>query len=205
MGREAVFACLALTVVLAGSVPDRAWAASGGSNADSTATVPSATPAVPHPTAAVPWRNTPGAVLLRSTVLPGWGQLKNGRPRKAALVLAGQAYLVYRAVRADAKEQDWRDKAAADSVNAGSYLREARYQADRRHDFSWWSAFAWIYNLGDAYVDAHLGKFGREFEPQMYRADGPKTEVESTDWFLEPRPNRRGALELRAGIRLSLP
>lgn len=185
-----VLACLGLTVVTAGPDVGRAWGAEVASGGDSTQTVP--------------WRNRPGAVLLRSAVLPGWGQLKNGRPRKAALIVAGHAYLVYRAVRADGKEKDWREKAAADSVNAESYLREARYQADRRHDFSWWSAFAWIFNIGDAYVDAHLGKFGREFEPQMYRGEIDRSGIESTDWFVEPRPSRRGAVELRAGIRLSL-
>lgn len=126
---------------------------------------------------ATPWTRRPTAIMFRSVLFPGWGQWTNGRHLKAAIVFGAEGYLIYRATRAGLRERDARDAARREPALEGFWLAEAeRHNAERR-DYTWWTVFALIMSMGDAYVDAVLGDFDAELEP-------------------EP-----GALELRVGYR----
>jgi hypothetical protein len=102
----------------------------------------------------VPWQRRPRWIMLRSVVVPGWGQWTNGKHAKALIVAAGEGYLLYRAFDWSRKEHEAVDKASRDRA------------ASHRKDFTWWSVFAGILSMGDAYVDAQLGNFDQEFKPQ---------------------------------------
>jgi len=119
---------------------------------------------------AQPWHQEPKYIMMRSIVVPGWGQLANGRSWKALLVAAVETYFVWRAVHYGRRERDFRRQAGEhleDSFTRSDLYRQADYAGDRRRDSVWWAIFSVVLSMGDAYVDAHLGRdFEVEFEPQ---------------------------------------
>jgi hypothetical protein len=120
------------------------------------------------PAPAQPWLRRPRQIMLRSAVVPGWGQWANGRHVKAVLFAAGEGYLLWRAVDWGRQEQaKWRQVLAeTDPAERARLERRHRTLGAHRRDFTWWSVFAGLLSVGDAYVDAQLGNFDAEFKPQ---------------------------------------
>jgi len=115
------------------------------------------------------WYREPKWIMLRSLVVPGWGQWANRKRVKAIVVAAGEGYLIWRAIDYGRLEQRKKEAARDASANPAlqtELLGNSRYAASRRRDFTWWTIFAAVLSMGDAYVDAHLGRFDPEFEPQ---------------------------------------
>jgi len=104
--------------------------------------------------------------MWRSAVVPGWGQLYNGRPVKAVLFAAGQVYLGARAISESRLAGRLEDEALGieEQGVADAKWRERNRALGRRDDFIWWSAFALLFSVAEAYVDASLIGFGEEFE-----------------------------------------
>ncbi len=109
----------------------------------------------------LPSRN-PTAALLRSAVLPGWGQFYNDEPVKG-LVMGGVelgllALLVGEHIAAESARYDF--------AESGDPADEERYISHRenRLDLIWLTSAAWLYGMLDAYVDAHLFGFVQENE-----------------------------------------
>jgi hypothetical protein len=125
--------------------------------------------------------------MVRSVAVPGWGQWTNGRHVKAVLVAAGEGYLLWRAVDYGRQEQaKWREaRAATDPGEQEKLDQRHRALGSHRRDFTWWSVFAGLLSMGDAYVDAQLGNFDAEFQPQGTEALGG------------PDPGWRAAVTLR--------
>jgi hypothetical protein len=126
----------------------------------------------------VPWHRRPRYIMLRSVMFPGWGQWANRRPVKAAVVAAGEGYLLWRAVDYGRQERAKfaEARAAVDPLELARLDGQHRVLAAHRRDFTWWSVFAGLLSMGDAYVDAQLGNFEAEFKPQDTGAlggDGP--------------------------------
>ena len=102
-------------------------------------------------------RSAPSRVMFRSLLVPGWGQLYNRKWWKAGIAISGQgallgAYLV----------QDHLARTRTDAT--------ARAQAiDARQAALWFYAGAALVSMIDAYVDAHLFTFGKEFAPVEVR------------------------------------
>lgn len=113
------------------------------------------------------WFGRPAGIMVRSLVVPGWGQAANRRYWKAAVVAGVEGFLIFRAVEAGLNERDANDAAATATSEAVALQYEglARGYNERRRDYTWWTIFAVILSMGDAYVDAHLGNFEAEFEP----------------------------------------
>jgi hypothetical protein len=111
-------------------------------------------------------RPRPKSALWRSAAVPGWGQLYNRRPIKALLVSGGQIYLAARAVSEHqlAGRLEDRARSISDTGLADQKWRERNRALGRRDDFIWWSAFALLFSMAEAYVDASLMGFGDEFE-----------------------------------------
>ena len=116
-----------------------------------------------------PWHEQPRVVMLRSLLIPGWGQLHNRAWFKAVLVAGGEGYLGTRIVR-DQRELD-RLLRELDAARAGSeQSREAQlvneYNArlEQRLGRQWWFGAALAYALIDAYVDANFRGFDVEFQ-----------------------------------------
>ena len=112
-------------------------------------------------------RSAPYKVMLRSAVLPGWGQMYNHQFLKAAVVVAGEGYLVYKALDELGLENDAIDRAAA--LPAGPdqdvALEEESVHQNRKISWIWWGVAAHLLSMADAYVDAHLSTFEDDFGP----------------------------------------
>ena len=92
-------------------------------------------------------RPSPAGVMLRSALLPGWGQWVNGSEFKAAIAAGGTAALAAVAVWNNQKKQE------ASTEDERAFYEDGRSQA------IWYLAAIYGFNLMDAYVDAHLKKF----------------------------------------------
>jgi len=111
-------------------------------------------------------RVSPRSSLLMSTVVPGWGQLANGHPVKAAACFAAGAGLVGR-VFIETRRADEALRRAETAATNAEYLRhygDYTEHFNRREDAIWWAIFFWLYVMVDAYVDAHLFGFDEEFK-----------------------------------------
>lgn len=94
---------------------------------------------------------TPRGALIRSALVPGWGQYCNGRPLKAVLFATGAAGFLGKAVA----EQHGLNRAA----DAGRSDQELQDRAARRN--TWVLCLLATSTLAglDAYVDAQLAHF----------------------------------------------
>jgi hypothetical protein len=114
-------------------------------------------------TVQVPHRSPTGA-LLRSAVIPGWGQFYNSEPLKGLGYGALQAgllgWVLYENNRADEARENHR--LTGDPAWEQAY--EEHY--NRRRSLIWYTAGAWVLSMLDAYVDAYL--FGFEAENRSF-------------------------------------
>ncbi|MCH8012978.1 MAG: hypothetical protein IIA61_13710 [Candidatus Marinimicrobia bacterium] len=88
----------------------------------------------------------PSKAVLYS-LIPGGGQVYNGKYLKAILIMSAGVYSAYNFI-----------------LNRNLYLNtdttvnRSRYR-ERRNKFAWWVGFVYIYGLIDAMVDSHLAAF----------------------------------------------
>ena len=88
-----------------------------------------------------------------SSIIPGGGQLYNGKKFKAGMILAGEVLAIV----------NWYNNSQLySSYNADNDvdypLPKHRY-LEKRNKYVWWIGFIYIYGLIDAIVDAHLHPF----------------------------------------------
>ena len=84
------------------------------------------------------------------SVVPGGGQLYNGKVLKGSLVLALESFAIY----------SWLENAKIyrDYDSADKQLSKNRY-LEKRNKYDWWVIFIYFYSMIDAMVDAHLSPF----------------------------------------------
>lgn len=109
----------------------------------------------------------PHWVMLRSLVVPGWGQMTNGSWTKALLLGGGEVGLGLAAVADNRKLNDLRARintgtGDADTQNALIDTYNNRLNSLTQHE--WLLGGMVVYALVDAYVDAHFRHFRTEFE-----------------------------------------
>jgi len=126
----------------------------------------------------------PRWVMLRSLVVPGWGQLCNGSWIKALAVAGGEGALGYDIL------QDWREldrlnaqvDAARSNNDAQAELTAINAYNDRQTTLvarEWLLAGVVVYALMDAYVDAHFRRFDVEFKHDPALPEGVPARSES--------------------------
>lgn len=120
--------------------------------------------------------NAPFWIMMRSLVVPGLGQLSNGKYPKAAVVAAGEGYMIYRIIHHERERRRFKDKAEEFPEQAFFYEAKADAEAERRKDFSWWTALAVAVSMADAFVDAQLRYFNTEFNARDAGEDEPTVE-----------------------------
>jgi hypothetical protein len=142
------------------------------------------------------WHAQPWAVMMRSALVPGWGQAANRRPVKALLALGVEGWAGSRLV------SSWRDVNAAlareDQAQragdaAGAAVARADYDAafNRRATAGWVLGVAIAASMLDAYVDAHFLQFDADFGPDPTLPETP------------PRPGDAApAARVRLGVGL---
>ncbi|MEO5988946.1 MAG: DUF5683 domain-containing protein [Candidatus Eisenbacteria bacterium] len=123
------------------------------------------------------WSEQPRVVMLRSLLVPGWGQFHNRAYLKSVLVAGGEGWFGARLVRDRLElrrllEIVDRERAAGDP--AGYELAVNRYNArlDTFVSRQWLFAAVLAYALVDAYVDAHFRDFEIEFRMDPALPDG---------------------------------
>ena len=89
------------------------------------------------------------------SIIPGGGQLYNGKKIKAALMFGAQFWMLYKFQTNRSTYNLWDD---------GSYMKPREYYRDNRNKYAWYSTFVYIYNLADALVDSHLSDFDEKDE-----------------------------------------
>ena len=99
-------------------------------------------------------RKTPKKAVVYS-IIPGGGQLYNGKKIKAALMFGAQFWMLY---------QFQTNRSAYNLWDDGSYMKPREYYRDNRNKYAWYSTFVYIYNLADALVDSHLSDFDEKDE-----------------------------------------
>ena len=108
-------------------------------------------------TAQSPLPSAHGA-LLRSAVLPGWGQFYNGRPVKGLFFGAASATALTSVVVEHRR------------INTAPTPEEHQDRTARRNSRLLYFALSVALAAIDAYVDAHLADFGTEVEMQRGNA-----------------------------------
>ena len=126
--------CLLFVVVLTTVLPD---SIRGQTEADSTAQ-PDTTQGAPDP-----------RIALMLGLIPGGGQLYNGKWLKALIVITANGYFFNQFQQA---RKHFNDYDASHPNGENPYLEE-------RNKFAWQLMFVYILGLMDAYVDAHLSTF----------------------------------------------
>lgn len=97
-----------------------------------------------------------GAVL-RSAILPGWGQIYNESYLKVPVVWGISGWFIYNYLANNKKYLDYKKLYLKSNIIDDKNLRE--FYRDQRDLFAMYFAFAYLANLVDAYVDAHLFDF----------------------------------------------
>jgi hypothetical protein len=111
----------------------------------------------------------PRSAMIRSLLVPGWGQLYNGAWLKALVVAGGEGTLIYKMIQ-DLNDLDRlnAEVAAARAANdAEAELVAVTAYNDTQSTLvarQWLFGGVLVYAMVDAYVDAHFRHFGVEFK-----------------------------------------
>lgn len=102
-------------------------------------------------------QKSPWGAVLRSAVIPGWGQFYNESYWKIPIVWGFAGWFVYNWIDTNDKYLNNRDLFIETEENI--YLRRRDFYRDQRDNFAIYLALTYLLNLVDAYVDAHLFDF----------------------------------------------
>lgn len=91
---------------------------------------------------------SPLGAMVRSAILPGWGQVYNNKYLKALVYLGGESYFALRYISLDDKIEKMIDEGKEESL-----IEE---KENERNGWAWLFSAGYLLALGDAYVDAHL-------------------------------------------------
>jgi len=116
---------------------------------------------------------SPRGAMLRSLILPGWGQLYNGKEIKAAVFATGEGALIYAYLHYHNEKNKYSElmKEAEendDTIMKNYYDARKEYYMEKRNEFGWYTALAVILCITDAYVDAFLKNFDEKMKISFY-------------------------------------
>lgn len=106
---------------------------------------------------------SPLGAVLRSAVIPGWGQIYNQSYWKAPLIWGVGAVLVYSWIQYNKDFDYYRVKYIDTGIEQYRYLRT--FYQDQRDLMSIYMGLTYLLNLVDAYVDAQLFDFTVQQNP----------------------------------------
>jgi hypothetical protein len=115
---------------------------------------------------------SPLGAVLRSAIIPGWGQLYNQSYLKVPVVLGLTGFLVWGIIYEHGNYQDYARlyDASITEENPGGNLLHKRFREfyrDRRDTYGWWLLVSYLLQLADAYVDAALFGFDVSDEAKL--------------------------------------
>lgn len=102
-------------------------------------------------------QKSPMGAVLRSALIPGWGQFYNESYWKVPVVWGALGWFVYGWIESNNNYTDYRDKYLLSGLQRDLSVRE--FYKDQRDLFAVYIGLTYFLNLIDAYVDAHLFDF----------------------------------------------
>ncbi len=102
-------------------------------------------------------QKSPWGAVLRSAVIPGWGQLYNESYWKIPLVWGFAGWFVYNWI--DTNDEYTKNRDLYIETDQRIYLLKRDFYRDQRDNFAIYLVLTYLLNLVDAYVDAHLFDF----------------------------------------------
>ncbi len=107
-------------------------------------------------------QKSPWGAVLRSAIIPGWGQFYNESYFKIPVIWGFMAYYIYGYFHNNDLTKKYRDL-YNQSINLGTpnsnYQQLREFYKDERDLFAIYLGITYFLNLVDAYVDAHLFDF----------------------------------------------
>lgn len=100
---------------------------------------------------------SPWGAVLRSAIVPGWGQIYNESYWKAPVVWGVMGWFVYVWVDNNKLYDDNKNLFIQTGIDI--YKRRRDFYRDQRDQFAIYLVLTYFLNLVDAYVDAHLFDF----------------------------------------------
>jgi hypothetical protein len=110
-------------------------------------------------------KKSPWLAVGLSALLPGAGQAYNETFWKVPIALGLCGYFGWQVYDNNKQFLDYRDQYAASQSPENNYFGDAtlktlrEFYRDQRDDFIWYFTIAYVVNLIDAYIDAHLFDF----------------------------------------------
>ncbi len=111
-----------------------------------------------NPDVYVPTKD-PGTALLKSAILPGWGQYYNESYWKIPVFWGILGWCAYNYVTNNNNYTDYRELYISSNFSIESYRRLRDFYRDQRDLFVIYMGITYLANLLDAYVDANLFDF----------------------------------------------
>jgi len=104
---------------------------------------------------------TPTKALLKSMLIPGWGQFGNKKPFKALLFAGMDTWMILSAVHHGKKASDLFNQfeSTDDLELRRQYYNMYLGRKDQRNKFTWFAVIISFVSMFDAYVDAHLSGY----------------------------------------------
>ena len=108
-------------------------------------------------------QKSPWGAVLRSAIIPGWGQIYNESYWKVPVVWGTMGWFVYVWIDNNNKYKDYKNLYLQYGTNSNYDYKKARdFYRDQRDQFAIYMVLTYFLNLVDAYVDAHLFDFSVE-------------------------------------------
>jgi len=111
---------------------------------------------------------SPTGAMLRSALLPGWGQLYTDHPIKAVVAAGTAGWVLSSLLGSDSEVHDLVDErdGVSDPALRAQLASQIETWRNRRRTWIYWTAVTWLFWVVDAFVDAHLYHFD-EIEPDF--------------------------------------
>ncbi len=105
--------------------------------------------------------------LFLSMILPGGGQIYNGRYVKAAIYTAFEGLFLYGALKQNERMENAKDdlryyRSIDDLAKIDEYEYYVNTYTEERNNFIWMCIGTVLLSAGDAYVDSHFKSFRRD-------------------------------------------
>lgn len=102
-------------------------------------------------------QKSPWGAVLRSAIIPGWGQIYNESYWKAPVVWGITGWLIYNWIDNNKLYKKNRDLYISTDISGYKTIRD--FYRDQRDQFAIYIVLTYFLNLVDAYVDAQLFDF----------------------------------------------
>jgi hypothetical protein len=104
-------------------------------------------------------KKSPRVAMFSSMLLPGLGQVYNGRRIKTIIMIGASGFYmsnIWLEHKNAQRRKKARDSHPPDTVEWRTENLWYDFHKEQTKDFAWWSGAVWIIGVLDAYIDAHL-------------------------------------------------